>query len=82
MSINSGLCLLTDMPNCSRAMRMTSVVLSVLLTASVLAWWKHLGKHNGKIKLFVCYINGSTASDVINYLLKDRLGDQTILILR
>lgn len=29
---------LTDMPNCSRAIRMTSLVLSVLLTASVLAW--------------------------------------------
>lgn len=47
-SINSGLQLLTEMPNCSRAMRMTSVVLSVLLTASVLAWWKH----DGKYKLF------------------------------
>lgn len=59
------------MPNCSRAMRITSVVLSVLLTASVLAWRKHYGN----IYLFVCYING-----VINYPLKDRLGDQTIFI--
>lgn len=29
---------LTDIPNCNRAIRMTSLVLSVLLTASVLAW--------------------------------------------
>lgn len=29
---------LTDMPNCSRAMRITSLVVSMLPTASVLAW--------------------------------------------
>lgn len=67
VSINSGLWLLTDMPNCCRAMRMTSVVLSALLTTSVLAWWKHFGKHCGNMQLFVWYIIYSPARDVIKY---------------
>lgn len=41
-------CLLTDMPNCCRAIPMTSVVLSMLLTTSVLAWWEHYGNMHQK----------------------------------
>lgn len=60
---------------------MTSVVLSALLTARVLAWWKHFGNIIEISYLAVCVlINECAASDAINYPLSDRLGDQTIII--
>lgn len=44
---------LTDMPNCSRAMRMTSLVVSMLLTASVLAWTSREGKRQETVHTLV-----------------------------
>lgn len=52
--INSSLWLLTDIPNCSRAMRITSSVLSALLTASVLACREKFGRRYwSSVGLFV-----------------------------
>lgn len=78
---SNGVWSLTDIPNCSRAMRMTSLVVSMLLTARVLAWtsrntrnWPHLQNwHLVAILLTAVGTRGATYIGTVANILGENL---------